>query len=130
MDNYLFLFSLFIAVAGPIVAVSYLRPILLKVLRSLCDAEGGAEFWLRSAYLLAVCGTVLLMLSFGRFEEGAHAVDTLRRALWLVAAGVFATVAFISRSVWSQVRAMLAGRTGAALPPVPLATPATDGDWP
>lgn len=104
MDLYLFLVSLFLAVAGPVVAVTYLRPILMKVMRSLCNAEGGAEFWLRSAYLLAVCGTVLLMLSFGRFEDGMHAIDAIRRALWLVAAGVFVTVAFISRSIWSQVR--------------------------
>lgn len=110
MNAALFLLSLLIAVLGPLVAITYLKPILVKVLRTLCDAEGGAEFWVRSAYLLAVCGTLLLMLSFGEFREDAGVVDTLRRALWLVFAGVFTTVAVISQQVWGQVSAMLAGK--------------------
>ncbi len=109
MNTTLFLLSLSIAIIGPLLAISYLKPILIKVLQSLCNAEGGAEFWVRSAYLLAVCGTLLLMLTFGEFREEASVVDTLRRALWLVFAGVFTTVAMISRQVWGQVRTMLDG---------------------
>lgn len=125
MNTTLFLISLALAVLGPLVAVTYLRPILMRVLRSLCDADGGAEFWIRSAYLLAVCGTLLLMLSFGEFREGASVVDTLRRALWLVFAGVFTTVAIISQQVWSQVRALLSANQAHPLgPAAPL------GDWP
>lgn len=125
MNTTLFLISLALAVLGPLVAMTYLRPILMRVLRSLCDADGGAEFWIRSAYLLAVCGTLLLMLSFGEFREGASVVDTLRRALWLVFAGVFTTVAIISQQVWSQVRALLSANQAHPLGPVaPL------GDWP
>jgi len=125
MNTTLFLISLALAVLGPLVAMTYLRPILMRVLRSLCDADGGAEFWIRSAYLLAVCGTLLLMLSFGEFREGASVVDTLRRALWLVFAGVFTTVAIISQQVWSQVRALLSANQARPLDPVaPL------GDWP
>lgn len=107
MNTALILLSLLVAVAGPLLAVTYLRPILIKVLHSLCNAEGGAEFWVRSAYVLAVCGTLLLMLTFGEFNEGTPVVDTLRRALWLVFAGVFTSVAVISRQVWGQVRIML-----------------------
>jgi hypothetical protein len=107
MNTSLFLVSLLIAIVGPLLAISYLKPILIKVLQSLCNAEGGAEFWVRSAYLLAVCGTLLLMLTFGEFREGSSTVDTLRRALWLVFAGVFTTVAMISREVWAQVRQTL-----------------------
>jgi hypothetical protein len=110
MNITLFLLSLSVAVLGPLVAISYLRPILVKVLHTLCDADGGAEFWVRSAYLLAVCGTLLLMLSFGEFRQDASVVDTLRRALWLVFAGVFATVAAIANQVWGQVRELLADR--------------------
>ena len=58
----------------------------------------------RSAYLLAVCGTELLMLSFGVFSVDADLVSSLQRDLWLVMAGVFVTIAFIARTVWSQVR--------------------------
>lgn len=104
MNISLFLVSLFIAVAGPVIAVSYLRPILVKVLVGLCSADGGAEFWVRSAYLLAVCGTLLLMLCFGRFDAGDDLLESLRRTLLVVFAGVFGTIAFISRNVWAQVR--------------------------
>jgi hypothetical protein len=110
MNTTLFLLSLTLAVVGPILAITYLRPILIRVLRALCDADGGAEFWMRSAYLLAVSGTMLLMLSFGEFREDASVVDTLRRALWLVFAGVFVTVGIIAKQVWAQVREILASR--------------------
>ena len=103
-------FTLSLVLAGtlPIVAVRYLEPILVKVLRGFCDAEGGAEFWVRSAYLLAVSGTLVLLLSFGHFEGSVDPVDALRRTLWLVLAGVFATVAFIASKVWKQVARLLA----------------------
>lgn len=113
MNTSLFLLSLAIAVAGPLLAVTYLRPILLKVLRSLCDAEAGAEFWLRCTYLLALCGTLLLMLTFGEFDGQTSTVETLRRSLWLVFAGVFVSVTIIARNVWSQVRLVINARTPA-----------------
>jgi hypothetical protein len=113
MDVLFYLLTLLLAIAGPVLAITYLRPILVKVLRGLCDAEGGAEFWVRSAYVLAVCGTMLLMLVFGLQPDGATPVETLRRALLLVMGGVFVTVAFIAHSVWGQVRVMLAPRAAA-----------------
>jgi hypothetical protein len=127
MSTSLVLVSLLIAVTGPVLAITYLRPILLKVLHSLCSAEGGAEFWLRSAYLLAVCGTLLLMLSFGQFDAQATVVDTLRRALWLVLLGVFATVGLISHQVWgrSTELAQQGALAAATLMGARPATPAT-----
>lgn len=119
MDIQLFLVSLVVAVLGPVLAITYLRAILVKVMVGLCDAEGGAEFWVRSAYLLAICGTVLLMLGFGRFDADAELVDTLRRSLLLVFAGVFITCAFISRNVWTQVREPQKRKGPPALPRVP-----------
>jgi hypothetical protein len=117
MNLPLFVFSLAVGTIGPVVALSYLRPILVKVLVGLCDAEGGAEFWMRSAYLLAVCGTLLLMLSFGRFEPQVDAVESLQRSLWLVFAGLFLTIAFIARTVWAQVREALRMRAHPASAP-------------
>jgi len=114
LDATLFFVSLWIALVGPIVAITYLKPILYKVLRMLCDADGGAEFWIRCAYLLAVSGTLLLMLSFGEFSDRSSAIDAMRRSLWLVMAGVFATVAIISRNVWTQVRQWIAAKELAA----------------
>lgn len=114
LDATLFFVSLLVAVVGPIVAITYLKPILYKVLRMLCDADGGAEFWIRCAYLLAVSGTLLLTLSFGEFSDRSSAIDAMRRSLWLVMAGVFATVAIISRNVWTQVRQWMAAKELAA----------------
>lgn len=115
MNANLFFVSLLIALVGPVIAITYLRPILYKVLRMLCDADGGAEFWIRCAYLLAVSGTLLLMLTFGEFSNRHDVVDTVRRSLWLVLAGVFLTVAIISRNVWTQVRQWLAAQERATL---------------
>ena len=98
-----FALTLLLAAAGPVVALRYLEPILLKLLRSQCPEGGeGADFWMRSAYVLAVCGTVLLALSFGQYR--GEAFDAVERALWLVAAGTFITVAFVTRQVWAPVR--------------------------
>ena len=110
MNANLFFVSLLIALVGPVVAITYLKPILYKVLRMLCDADGGAEFWIRCAYLLAVSGTLLLMLTFGEFNDRSSVIDTVRRSLWLVLAGVFVTVAIISRNVWMQVRQWVAAK--------------------
>ena len=110
MSANLFFVSLLIALVGPVIAIAYLKPILYKVLRMLCDADGGAEFWIRCAYLLAVSGTLLLMLTFGEFNDRSSVIDTVRRSLWLVLAGVFVTVAIISRNVWMQVRQWLAAK--------------------
>jgi quinol-cytochrome oxidoreductase complex cytochrome b subunit len=114
MSANLFFVSLLIALVGPVVAITYLKPILYKVLRMLCDADGGAEFWIRCAYLLAVSGTLLLMLTFGEFNDRSSVIDTVRRSLWLVLAGVFVTVAIISRNVWTQVRQWVAAQELAA----------------
>lgn len=114
MSANLFFVSLLIALVGPVVAITYLKPILYKVLRMLCDADGGAEFWIRCAYLLAVSGTLLLMLTFGEFNDRSSVIDTVRRSLWLVLAGVFVTVAIISRNVWMQVRQWVAAQNLAA----------------
>lgn len=106
-----FALTLLLAVLGPILALGYLKPILLRVLRSQCGGAGdGADFWVRSAYVLAICGTVLLALSFGQYRH-AETLDALERALWLVAAGTFGTVAFIARQVWRPVRETLVRRS-------------------
>ncbi len=107
MDTVLFLVSLGLAAFGPILAIRYLRPILERVLRGLCRADGGTEFWIRAAYLMATTGTLLLTLVFGGFDPGTSVVETLRRTLLLTLVGVFTTVGIITANVWSQVREWL-----------------------
>lgn len=109
-----FVFSLAIALICPILAVSYLKPILYKILVRLCEDRDGAAFWIKSAYLLAVSGTLILMLCFGRYDAGAEAVEVLRRALTLVVLAVFLTVSIIAWNIWGQVKVVLDKRRAEA----------------
>jgi len=111
---------------GPLVAINDLKPIQTKVLQSLCNADGSAEFWIRRTYLLTLSGTLLLMLTFGEFHEDTSIVDTLRRSLWLVLVGVFVSVCIISRQVRRQIRTMLARQPPAPVTPLHRA----DAEWP
>ena len=115
MDISIFLASLGAAILAPVLALAWLRPILLRVLRGLCDAEGTAEFWIRCATLLATSGTVLLVTIAGEFGDDVTLVGALRRVLFLTTAGVFASVAIISRNVWNQARIAM---------PAPMPAPA------
>ena len=115
MDTTVFLVSLACAVAAPILAIAYLRDILRRVLEGLCNADGSAEFWIRCATLLAVTGSIVLLMLFGDFDERTSLALALRRCLFLTMTAVFASVAIISRNVWNQARLQ------------PSAAPATAG---
>jgi hypothetical protein len=117
MDTSLFIASVLVAVLTPIAAITYIRPILVQVLQALCHGQSGAEFWVRCAYVLAVCGTLLLVLTFGEFSAHTAFLETIRRSLILVFGGVFLTIVIISRNVWRGVQRVL-DMTGE-----PLATP-------
>ena len=85
-----------LAVAGPLAAMRYLRPILMQTIGRLCDDGQGsgpiaADFWTRAAYVLAISGTALLVLLWGDFDA-IHPMQALRRGLLLVSGGVFASV--------------------------------------
>ncbi|RZI62646.1 MAG: hypothetical protein EOP37_01435 [Rubrivivax sp.] len=109
--------SLLIAAAAPLLALRYLRTILLQVLTMICDARGGAEFWWRVTNVLALCGSVLLMLTFGNGDQpDVNWSDFLRRTLWLVTAGIFVSVAIVANQVWSNVQAMLRERARVSAP--------------
>lgn len=104
----LFAAAMLLALAGPLLALRYLRPILMRVLGQLCNAsDSAAEFWMRSAYLLAASGSGILMLIWGNFSADADPVQVLRQSLLLVLGGVFLSVALIARNVWRQVLALL-----------------------
>lgn len=105
MSELNFALTLLIALIGPIVALRYLQPILIPVLDSLCTAPlpgaAGAHFWLRTAYVLAVAGTLVLALLFGNFE--GEPLAAVHRALLLTAAGCFVSISSVARRVWLPV---------------------------
>jgi len=128
MSELNFALTLAIAVLGPLLAIGYLKPILLVVLDSLCveplPGQVGAHFWVRSAYVLAIAGTLVLALTFGEFHDSL--LSAVHRALWLAAAGCFVSIALIARQVWAPVRARL---TRPAAPRAPVAAVAAADRW-
>ena len=105
--------SLLIAVVGPLLALRYLRSILLKVITLLCPSSGSAEFWWRSINVLALCGSLLLMLVFGPVDELMNFNELLRRSLLLVTLSVFVSVAIVTSRIWRGVERQAAAWTSA-----------------
>ncbi|MBI3346666.1 MAG: hypothetical protein HY020_05580 [Burkholderiales bacterium] len=126
MSELNFAVTLLIAVIGPVIAIGYLQPILLVVLDSLCIAplpgKAGAHFWVRSAYVLAIAGTLVLALTFGDFHGSP--LEAVHRALWLTAAGCFVSIAIITRRVWAPVQDRLARPAAPVSPLGPIAAAA------
>lgn len=102
MNPTAFLLSLGVAIAAPLAVLHYLVPALRRASATAdpCEAGGSLDFWLAALRWLAILGTVMLVLSFGEFREGADLLAVLRRTLWLVAAGLFVSVAVMARAVW------------------------------
>jgi len=108
MSDFQLPLSLLIAIAGPVLALRYLRSILLHVITVLCPSSGGAEFWWRVINVLALCGSLLLMLVFGPGNEVHSADELLRRSLLLVTLAVFVSVALVTSRIWQGVERHLA----------------------
>jgi hypothetical protein len=100
--------SLLIAIAGPVLALRYLRKILLDVITLLCPSSGSAEFWWRVINVLALCGSLLLMLVFGPGDDAHTVNELLRRSLLLVTIAVFFSIALVTSRVWRGVERQLA----------------------
>ena len=113
--------SLLIAIVGPLLALRYLRSILLKVIGFLCPSSGSAEFWWRSINVLALCGSLVLMLVFGPVDELMNFNELLRRSLLLVTLSVFVSVAIVTSRVWRGVERQSA--VAAPAPASPLHIP-------
>lgn len=92
-------------------ALLYLRGITRRVLVAQCGTDTGAEFWLRAADVLALAGSLILVLAFGGVLPGADWVQQLRLVLGLALAGVFVTVVLVASSVWRAIPAAQTGET-------------------
>ena len=103
MNPEIFISTLLLTITVVSVAMFYLRRTTRKVIVELCQSEPGAEFWLRSADILAYSGALILVLIFGKGEIGQTWVDALRMTLILALSGVFLTVMFVARNVWRSV---------------------------
>ncbi len=108
----LFLLCLAVTLSTVGAAQLYLRAITRRVLVAQCGTDTAAEFWLRAADVLALAGSLVLVLTFGAATPGADWVQQLRLVLGLALAGVFVAVVVVARSVW---RSIPASRAGSAL---------------
>ena len=105
----LFLVCLVVTLGTVGAALLYLRDITRRVLVAQCNTDTGAEFWLRAADVLALAGSLILVLTFGGVLPGADWMQQLRLVLGLALAGVFVTVVLVARSVWRAVSAAPTG---------------------
>jgi hypothetical protein len=105
MSLELFLTSLALTLTVVGAALLYLRPITRRVLREQCSTDAGAEFWLRTADVLALAGSLILVLAFGGAAGAADVVVQMRLTLGLALAGVFVAVVLVSSNVWRNVTA-------------------------
>ncbi len=103
MEFQLFITMLLFTIALVTLAMLYLRRTTRAVIVELCHSETGAEFWLRSADVLAYSGSLMLVLIFGNTTETQDWVEAIRMTLILTLAGLFLTVIFVSRNVWRSV---------------------------
>jgi divalent metal cation (Fe/Co/Zn/Cd) transporter len=111
MDPILFFSTLLFAVFVVAIAMLYLRRTTRRVIVELCESEAGAEFWLRSADILAYSGALILVLVFGYKANTLDVIEAIRITLILTLAGVFLTVMFVARNVWKTVAPKAGGRS-------------------
>lgn len=114
MSLELFIVSIVLTLATVGTALVYLRSITRRVLVMQCGHDTGAEFWLRSADVLAVAGSLILVLAFGGAAPGGDWVQQMRLVLGLALFGIFVTVVLVASNVW---RALPASATPPALQP-------------
>jgi hypothetical protein len=103
MNPILFFSSLLFTIAVVAIAMLYLRHTTKQVIVELCKSEAGAEFWLRSADILAYSGALMLVLIFGNTTTAQTWVEALRITLILTLSGLFITVTFVAHNVWRTV---------------------------
>ena len=98
-----FITMLLFTIAVVAFAMLYLRRTTRQVIVELCKSAAGAEFWLRSADILAYSGSLMLVLVFGNATTTQDWVEAIRITLILTLGGLFLTVMFVARNVWRTV---------------------------
>lgn len=99
----LFFANLSLTILVVSVAMYYLRRTTRQVINDLCHSDAAAEFWLRSADILAYSGSIMLVLIFGNATTTQNLVEVIRVTLILTLGGLFITVMFVARNVWRTI---------------------------
>lgn len=103
MELQILLLSLFVSVFFPLLVLAYLRNVLGKLMGSVCGSTDAADFWFRCLQILAVSGSVVLVIGFVPNYAGSSWLQVVRSTLILTSMGIFAAVAIVARSIWNTV---------------------------
>lgn len=107
----LFFANLTLTISVVSIAMLYLRRTTRRVINELCQSDAAAEFWLRSADILAYSGSIMLVLIFGNATSAENLVEVIRVTLILTLSGLFITVMFVARNVWRTAAPKKEGST-------------------
>ena len=119
MEIQILILSLFVSVFFPLLVLGYLRNVLGKLLSTVCGNTDAADFWFRCLQILAISGSVILVIGFVPNYAGANWLQVIRSTLILTSMGIFVAVAIVARSIWNSVvrPAINANRNSTALLP-------------
>lgn len=101
-------------------SLHYLSATLSTLLATACGSPEAAAFWLRCIHILALSGSLMLVVLFVPAYDGVHWLPVVRSVLGWTAAGIFLSVALVANAIWTgAVKPALAAarlsRTGGAL---------------
>lgn len=103
MELQILFLSLFVSVSLPLLVLGYLRNVLYKLMGNACSSNDAAEFWFRSLQILAISGSIILVISFVPVYPGVSWLQVVRSTLIFTSVGVFAAVAIVARSIWNSM---------------------------
>lgn len=103
MELQILLLSLFVALFFPLLVLSYLHKVLRSLLTSVCGSSDAADFWFRCIQILAVSGSVILVIGLVPSHSGVNWLQVIRSTLIWTSIGIFVAVAIVANSVWSNI---------------------------
>lgn len=103
MELQILFLSLFVSVVLPLLVMGYLRNVLYRIMGTVCGNADAADFWFRCLQILAISGSVVLVIGFVPNYSGVNWLQVIRSTLILTSIGIFAAVAIVARSIWNSV---------------------------
>ena len=103
MELQILFLSLCVSVFFPLLVMAYLRNVLTKLLGSVCGNTDAADFWFRCLQILAVSGSVILVIGLVPNNADANWLQVIRSTLILTSIGIFTAVAIVAKSIWNSV---------------------------
>jgi len=102
MELQILFLSLSVSVFFPLFVLGYLRTVLSALLTGVCGNNDAADFWFRCLQILAVSGSVILVIGFVPNHAGADWLQVIRSTLILTSMGIFVAVAIVAKSIWNN----------------------------